>query len=126
MFLFELLFALLVALVLGGVLFVVLQRRPVGGPLPALMVILFLATWAGGLWLTPVGPPLWGVHVLSFVLVGMLVALLLTAVSPPRQPRTRGEALRQAEARRDALRTLDGFFWVLVAVLLLGIAIRYL
>jgi hypothetical protein len=47
------------------------------------LLILFLATWAGGIWLVPVGPRLWGVAWGSFVVVGLVVALVIAAVSRP-------------------------------------------
>ena len=118
--------ALVVAVIIGVVLMVVLRRRAPAGGVLALLTVLFLATWAGGAWVTPMGPPLWGVHLLSFGLVGLVVALLLVVFASRRPPRRRGEALRQVDARRETVQTLDAFFWVLVALLVLAIAVRYL
>ncbi len=126
MIVFELLFAALIALVLGGLLVLGLGREPFAGRDLALYLVLFLATWAGGIWLAPIGPPLWGVHVLSFLAGGVLIALVLAASSTPRTPRTRDEELRRSRAEREIIRTLDISFWLLVALLAASIAYRYL
>lgn len=56
------------------------------------LLILFLATWAGGVWLVPVGPRLWGVAWGSFVVVGLVVALVIVAVtSVDERPALEGE-----------------------------------
>lgn len=122
----ELVTALLIAGVLVTLLMLGLRRRPFGGPLLALLVLLFLGTWAGGMWLAPIGPAMAGVHVLSFLAAGLLMALVLAAASPPGRPRTRGEALRMAEARDAARATLDLFFWLAIALLAIAVLVGYL
>jgi len=47
-----------------------------------LFFIIFLATWAGGLWIQPVGPAMWGVSFTVFIVVGVLVALMVAATLP--------------------------------------------
>lgn len=126
MVLADFLVALIVATVLVAALGAGLRRLPVGSVLLAMFVILFLATWAGGAWMTPVGPRLAGTSVLSFLVVGLLTALLITAFIPRQPPRTRGEALRQADARREVAAFVNVFFWLVVVMLLVGIAVRYL
>jgi hypothetical protein len=87
--------------------------------------ILFLTTWAGGIWVTPFGPILFDVPWLSFLLVGLFIALILTAISPPpRRPRTAQEAAAYAEA--EAAIAIDIFFWVLIAGLIVTILVAYL
>jgi hypothetical protein len=66
-----------------------------------------------------------GVSVLSFAVIGLVLALLLAVFVPPRPPRTRGEALRQDDARREARRAANLFAWLLVAVLVVAIVVRY-
>jgi hypothetical protein len=55
-----------------------------------------------------------------------MIALLMTAFIPRQPPRTRGEALRQREARQQVVSFVDFFFWLLIAVLLFAIVLRYL
>lgn len=126
MLIVDLVVALLIATLLVAILGVGIRRLPFGTALASMFVVLFLATWAGGAWLVPVGPRVAGTAVLSFLIVGLVVALLITAIIPTHPPRTRGEALRQDEARRQAVTFLNVFFWLAVIGLLIGILARYL
>jgi hypothetical protein len=126
MLLTDLMLALVIATILVVVLGVGLRRQPFGAVLAAMFVMLFLATWAGGAWLVPVGPRIAGSYALSFLIVGLLTALLLTAFIPRHLPRTRGEALRQEDARREVAAFVNVFFWIVVAILLIGIVVRYI
>jgi len=101
---FELALSLLIAILLSVLLVSVVvpadsdRRGP--GPTLFLFVVLLLATWAGGVWLPPLGPAAWGVHWLSFVVVGLFVALLLAATMPPRYTRApEGGGLRSVTRR---------------------------
>jgi hypothetical protein len=125
-FLLDLITALLIATFLVAVIGLGFRRRRLDAAPAAVFVMIFLATWAGGVWLAPIGPAIWGLDILSFVIVGVLIALLLTAVMPRRPPRTRGEALRQEDSRRQAARTANVFFWILIVSLAAGILLRYI
>src|SRR5688500_5247856 len=109
MFLFELLIALVIALILASILFGVGWEQPyredAWGSLVAWFVILLLVVWVGGTWMTPFGPRLWDVAWLPFLITGILIFLLLLIAVPatrywPR-PRTRREAIEQAEMARE-------------------------
>ena len=121
----DLLLALVIATLLVVALGAGLRRQPFGTVLLAMFVVLFLATWAGGAWMVPIGPQIGGSSVLSFLIVGLLIALLLTAFIPRQPPRTRGEALRQDDARREVAAFVNIFFWLVVGILLVGIVVRY-
>ena len=89
-----------------------------------LFLIIFLTTWAGGIWLKPVGPTLWGVHFLTFLLVGLTTVLFLIIAIPRRAPRGRRETLDMLERieqkkalERVTFLTLSLFFWILLALL---------
>jgi hypothetical protein len=91
--------------------------------------ILFLATWAGGLWVMPFGPVWWGVPWLPFLLVGLFIALLLAALIPgetqrPR-PKTPSEIQRQAHADAESIIALDIFFWFSIVGFLVAIIVGY-
>lgn len=96
-------------------------------------LILFLATWAGGIWIRPFGPTLWGLHWLTFLLVGVLIALFLALSAPRRAPRGRHETLDMLERLEKEEKfeeatyiTLGIFFWVLLAFLLAAVVVRYI
>lgn len=127
MIMLELAAALLFALLFAGILLLPLRRRG-PGPMHGLLyffLILFLAIWAGGVWVTPVGPPAWGVPWMGFLAVGVILALLLAAMSP-REPgvgRPPGEADRVAPT---VVATLGVFFYILLLGLLVIALLRYM
>jgi len=91
-----------------------------------LFLVFFFISWAGGVWLPPFGPVLWGAYWMPFVLTAVIVGLLLLALVPPRRPRTRREAIiQQAKEETAARTTLDFFLWILVLGLLIAIIVRY-
>lgn len=99
-----------------------LRTSPVLGRLYllAFFATVFLATWAAGAWIRPLGPPVWGVYWMSFLFVGLLVALILAAAAQP------PKAAEVAE-RVDAIRvTLGVLFWSLAAFLLFAVVTDYL
>ena len=61
MFLVDLLFALVVALVLTAIFAAVFRTTGPWNVWWIFALVVFLAAWAGGLWL-PFGPPLFGVY----------------------------------------------------------------
>ncbi|MBD3308117.1 hypothetical protein GF339_16860 [candidate division KSB3 bacterium] len=129
MFFIEFLFVLIITLILTAVFATGFRRHTTWNILVPFFVILFLATWATGIWITPIGPMVGGVFWFPFVWVGVIYALLLTAFIPPRDRRSsasRHEKARQAEKERRTFMVLDAFFWVLILGLLIAILSRYL
>jgi len=133
MFFVDFVFALVFALLFTFILVAVFGRR---GPGPYsgfvfFLVLLFFAIWAGGVWLVPVGPPLWGRSWLTFLLVGLFLALIIAASLPPAR-RTRAQAGEKAadvalDSREEKIElALGTFFWVLLVVCLVIVATRYL
>lgn len=45
-------------------------------------LVVFLASWLGGIWAAPAGPPLRGSRLVPFLTAGFLFALLLAATAP--------------------------------------------
>jgi len=121
MFILEVIFAACISLLLSG-LFVLVTRNRSGktGSL-RLFLIIFLATWAGGIWLKPFGPSLWGIHWLGFLVAGLFVSIILVITTPNRAPKGRRETLdilekvaRNRELDQITYLTLgvfSGFFW---------------
>jgi Ca2+/Na+ antiporter len=133
MFLLELLVALLVSLVLSAIFALATWKRGKRKGLVWLFLIIFFATWAGGLWMRPFGPTLWGIHWLTFLLVGVVVALILAASQAKPKPQGREETIellekmqQKREVEQVAWVTLTIFFWVLMLALLIAILFRYL
>jgi hypothetical protein len=136
-FLFELLVALVIALVLSSILFGVGWEQPyredTWGGLIAWFIILLLVVWVGGTWMAPFGPRLWDVAWLPFLITGIFIFLLLLIAVPatrywPR-PRTRREAIEQAEMAREeeavVIRAFGCLFWLLIGLLIIALLSRY-
>lgn len=130
MFLVDVLFALISALVLAFFFTFGLRRRGPWGTFLPFFLILFLAVWAIGIWIVPVGPAFWGGHGITFLIVGVLVAMLMTLVPQPPPdavsktpiPRERGDADVPDAPQMEALGV---FFWALLLFCVLIIFLRY-
>jgi hypothetical protein len=122
----DLLVVLLVALPLAAIFAAVFRRHPIGLVL-WFFVLLFLATWAAGVWLTRFGPVLRGVFWLPFLVAGLFFALLLASLIPPAPPpRPRAEAVPRERAARGVFAMFNILFWILVLFLAGAIVARYL
>ncbi|HEV8244381.1 MAG TPA: hypothetical protein VGP93_01300 [Polyangiaceae bacterium] len=127
----DILVALLVALVFSGVFASVVRW---GGPhtgrigaagLLIFFCLMFLATWAGGLWMPPLGPPAWGVSWLNFALVGLVMAAVIAAAGAPGRPRRARAGATALDQSDTAGLGLTIFFWVAVVILLLMVIAAY-
>jgi hypothetical protein len=121
-FLTDLLVVLVIALVLTAIFAVGIRKRKAWSVIISFFAVLLLSTWAVGAWINPA--PLRGAPWLSFLLVGILFALLLTVLIPLAKY-AKGGATEEAEEKEIAIVTFDLFFWVLVVGLIAAIIVRY-
>lgn len=132
----DLMFAFLVA-ILVSLLFlpahrsVAADREAGAGGLLFFFLVVLLAAWAGGLWIAPFGPMMWGVYWLPYLVIGLLVALLLVAASEPLRRRDQAspppEGDVEAGAGAAATAAVFGlFFWILLIALIGAIILGYL
>ncbi len=132
MFVLEFVLAAVVAAVLTALSFLFTRRAGRRSGLLWLFLLLFLAAWAGGVWIRPLGPDVGGIHWLGFLLAGLIVALALVATGSPKAPHSRQETLdlleemQQKKALEEtAYITLSLFYWVLLIVLAAAVIGRY-
>lgn len=83
---FEIIAALVFAILIGLLFSLVFRIKGPWGRLWSFILVLFLIIWASELWIEPLGPTLYDIAWLPLLIVGMASALLLAAVSP-RLPR---------------------------------------
>ncbi len=128
MWIVDLLFAFLMAMLFTMVFCVGLRRPGPWSNVLAFFVVVFLAAWAGSLWISPGGPLFLGVYWLPVVLVALLFALLLAAVPPQRPPhvKTISESREEAQQERAVERVFDVFFWALLLGFAIVILLGYL
>jgi hypothetical protein len=121
MFFIDLLLALVIAVIVGLILTRGFRRSGPWTGVAGFFLLLFLATWAAGVWLVPFGPVMFGAYVLPFLFGALIVGLLLAAVSPPGP--TGPEPLEEGQA---AALGLSMFFWALIIALVVVILVAYL
>jgi hypothetical protein len=129
MFFSEFLLALVIAAVLTIIFAVGFRRQGWGTGLFLFFFILFLATWAGGLWISPFEPLFYGVPLLSFLFVAIIIALLLTALTPPAtrlpHPERQLKVKREAKSGTGTLAAADVILWILMLGLMVAVVAAY-
>lgn len=124
--------SLFIAFLMTGIYMILTRKSGRRTGLIWLFLIIFLSVWAGGMWLKPFGPTMWGVHWLTFLIAGIVVILLFFIFIPRKPPRGRNETIdmldqveREKEIEEIAYITLSLFFWLLLAILIIAIVLRY-
>ena len=127
MFFADFLFALAIGLLFTVVFAALFRNRGPWGLWWVFLLIVLLGAWAGGVWTTPaaIGPPLFGVYWLPLFVFGLIFALVLAAATPVTPPRTRGEAIAQAQAEEAAVAVFGIFFWVMLVGLIVAVILGY-
>ena len=97
------------------------RRERVLSGLIFFFLILLLPIWAGGAWLGPMGPTIFGMSALPFLVVGLGVTLLLVAVTP---------SLRNHDQDSQAVEVspfnaFGPFFFIFLLLFMLVIASKY-
>lgn len=123
----DLMLALAVGLVLTLVFAVGLRRRGPWASVVLFFLIVFLGSWAAGVWVGPRGPALWGVHWLPALMFGLALALLLAAAFPAAPPRrSRREQIElERKGAAPAVVAIDAFFVVLLVLLVAFVLFGY-
>ncbi|HKJ64002.1 MAG TPA: hypothetical protein VJ969_01270 [Desulfopila sp.] len=120
---------IVLALVLGvlfAALFGAFARGRGGMPgIVPVFILFFLFAWAGGLWLRPVGPPVFGMYWVPGLILAVLIFLLLAAVVR-RPTRTRTDVEKKLAVENAAATVIGITFWFLIGLLLLAILAGYM
>jgi len=125
MFLWHLIFAIVIALLLSAIFGLGFRRTGAWPGIFIFFLIILLFSWAGGVWLAPFGPAIAGAYWLPFLFVGILIALFLAAAVPPDRTRRRTiEAPEQQVAESETV--LGVFFWFLIVLLIIAITVYYI
>ena len=126
-FLMNLILALLIGLLLAVVLFWGLGRRG-AGPMAGFLfyvTILFLSAWVGSVWIQPIGPEFWGIPWVAMILIGLIVALIIAAVTSP-EPREPTAPDQEGVTPPTATGWGCGLmFWMLTAIMVMAVIARY-
>jgi hypothetical protein len=132
MALVEFVFPLSIAFVLSLVFALLTRRSLTRAGFLWFFLLVFLSSWAGGIWIGPFGPRLAGVHWLPFLLFGVIAAGMFVFFVPRRPPKGRHETLEILQEMKDkrdlekaAYISFGIFFWVLMLTLIAAIVVRY-
>lgn len=136
MFFAEFAWAFVFGLLIGLIFYAALGRTGPWDGFVWFFVLLILGTWAIGAWIEPVGPLLWGVAWLPFLVAAVFIALLIAAVTPDvytRRHRRSGPALTEetteSEATPDAhdaaAVAIGIFFWGVLLMLIGALVADY-
>ncbi len=105
--------ALLVTMVITWGL-AALSKRPLRG-FWLFFFVIFLATWAGQLWITPFGPIAWGVAWFPLILVAFFFSFFIFALVP----------FKKKEEEAASFFIMGIFFWVIILLLVAAIGAGY-
>ena len=128
MFLLDLLIALVIGFLLVLLFSALFRDRTPWGNFWIFLLVVFLVTWAGGIWIAPFGPTIFNVAWLPFLIVGIFITLLLAATVPARPSRPQKGTIEEAkrtEAAESALTGLTLFFWIALIMTLTAIILAY-
>jgi amino acid transporter len=120
---YEIVASFLVALVITVLFSQVLKNKGPWGAVWLVFLTIFLASWAGYLWINPFGPLVLGVSVAPIFVVGLIIAFILAAVTMP-APR-RNSTANETAVNDETKIALGVFFWIVMALLLVAIAAGY-
>ena len=124
----QVVFSLIIALSVSLILSLFLRRQAARVGFFFFFLLLFLITLAGGLWIKPFGPTLYGVFWVPLLIVGLFAGLFIYHSTPDRLPRNRQEKMRRRQEQKEARQleqltyvTLDIFFWIIIILLIISI-----
>jgi hypothetical protein len=127
MFWKHLFFALMTALGLSAVFIAGFRKRGPWDNYLLFFAVVFLGSWAGGIWFSPLGLARAGVPWLPFLIAGLIFALLLAAVASPFPQDTTVQFLERGEKSPEKRKrmVLGVYFWLLIFGLVVLIFIHY-
>ncbi|MFP4385208.1 MAG: hypothetical protein ACLFST_05070 [Spirochaetia bacterium] len=121
-FLMALVFGLLITIVIAGWF----KRRGPWSGMFIFFIIVFLSSWAAGIWLIPFGPTIYGVNWIPFLIGGLIVGLILAAAAPRIFPRTHPkEEVKEHNRRFLTAEDFDVFLVVTLIVLIVAVVVGY-
>lgn len=131
MFFYEMLLAIALALIVFAIL--APSGRYRGGEGVSILLffvpLLVLLIWAGGAWLTPIGPPVANVYWVGFLIPALFLLLLLFALATPSAPPRREGEVVPANAEEEAVAgttvAFSIFFWILLVAAIVAIVVAY-
>lgn len=121
---YEIVAALLMALIITVFFSNVLKHKGPWGAIWLVFITVFLSSWAGYLWINPFGPMVLGVSIAPIFVVGLIFAFILAAVSVPQRRTVQNLSIKE-DVPEDTKVAIGIFFWIVLIILIIAIAIGY-
>lgn len=122
----EFLIALVISLFFTIVLAVSGKKHRTWKKMIAIFLMMLFASWAGGIWITPVGPAFLGIYWLSFFIVALILALILETVTALHAPPSNIN-IKETQKEEESLEILIGFsFSILMIIFIIVIVVGYI
>lgn len=127
---------LLVAILISTIFFYVFNTKGPWGSFWTFFLVILFCVWIANLWIRPHGPLIYGIGWITLATTGLLVALLLAAMSghsrnknvkvekKQENPDPESEGQYQSISRNTA--TLSGIFWIFMVILPIIIILGYI
>lgn len=130
LFLGDIFLALLIGLLFTALFAAAFQNHRTWDALLVFFLVIFLFSWASGVWVTPFGPVLYDLYIFPYFFGALLIAILMAAwfvAMPPQTPAT-DEVLEKPEEHPEAtiLIAMGSLFWIFVVVMAVVILVNYL
>ncbi len=122
MFFNSFLISLVVSIVLTAIFAWILGRRGPWSSIFAFFSILFLVTWAGGIWMLPLNAMT--ISWVPFIIIALVSSLVLSATVPSWYRRMGTEPALQPERRKPPVAYLSPYYWLAITVLVITIVVR--
>ncbi|ERJ11799.1 hypothetical protein [Haloplasma contractile] len=132
-FVLDLLFVFLITTIITLVFARGFYRRKFDYSLFMFFIFLAIGTWMIGVWITPIGEPLFGVYWLSYVVISFFLAIFMTALFTADLPyyyKQKSSSKHESRHKNDKMdtaeRTIDLFFWTFIIIATGSLLIHYL
>lgn len=127
MIFFGLLYLISLAAIITFVFTKLLRVRGPWGSFWTFFSVIILAILAADLWIEPVGPYYGDIYWLPPLIVGLIIAILLAATSPPAKPiKKLKEPLNELVEQQSKAIALGTFFWFLLILMLLLVVFGFI
>ncbi|GAA0894279.1 hypothetical protein GCM10009122_39600 [Fulvivirga kasyanovii] len=130
----EIIIILILALLITALFNYGLRAKGPWGNFWTFFLVLACGIWIVAIWTEPVGPVWYGAPWIDFIFVGVLLALILAAATPPRsantsttlRPTMNRAKLEEADEETtepDTVSAIGMFFWLMLLMFLIAIVV---
>ncbi len=123
----DIIFSIVLSLIITFVFAVGFKNKGPWGAIWAFFLLIFLAVWAGSIWVNPAGVEVWGYPIIPVAIIGVVCALIISATAPPdsRETIRHHEELGTNPKKGLSMNSFSVYFWLVMVTLVLIIVFGY-